>query len=295
MKGAGAMRRSAAAFWLNLLFWLARRYPLILQRGKPLFLWGGWTFSAQMRHNTLCNARRILGEHATPQERSNLAKAVIGSFYDFVCDVGRCSEMAAEELRRRVSVIHGNETYQAVRRERKGAIILTAHLGSFEVGIAALLEYEKRIHVLFRRDAMDLFEKTRSTLRKRLGVAEAPVDEGLATWMRLRDALAADEVVLIQGDRVMPGQKGIAVLFLGGHMLLPLGPVKLALATGAPIVPVFSVRDADSRISLFVEEPVRVDDEAKALRAVAMVLEKYVQRYPQQWLALHRAWREDVE
>jgi lauroyl/myristoyl acyltransferase len=61
--------------------------------------------------------------------RTKLAKAVIASFYDFVCDIGKCAHLAPQELRSRVRAIHGDERYRAARSERKGAIIVTAHLG----------------------------------------------------------------------------------------------------------------------------------------------------------------------
>jgi lauroyl/myristoyl acyltransferase len=291
-----SFRKHAADFWLNLLFWQARRNPAFPRACKPFFMWGAWNFAAVMRENTLCNARRLLGEQSTPSERETLAKTIIGSFYDFVCDVGRSVGMTREQLLGHIAQIRGHEIYRDARAEKKGAIVLTAHMGSFEVGMAALLEHEKRLHVLFRRDQLGLFEQTRSTLHKRLGVIEAPVDEGLSIWMRLRDALAADEVVLIQGDRVMPGQKGRVMPILGSNMLLPTGPVRLALVSGAPIVPVFSIRRPDGQIDLFIEPPIRVPDEhamESAFQQVAAVIEKYLRRYPQQWLVIRRAWSED--
>jgi KDO2-lipid IV(A) lauroyltransferase len=166
-------------------------------------------------------------------------------------------------------------------------------MGSFEVGMAALLEFEKKIHVVFKRD-VGRFEQTRQALRQHLGVIEAPVDDGWGVWMRLRDALRANEVVAIQGDRVMPGQKGQRMPFLGGHLLLPSGPAKLALASGAPIVPVFSLRTSAGKIKLFIEDPINVDgDIEEAMNKIAAVLAKYVQAYPEQWLMLHPAFCED--
>jgi lauroyl/myristoyl acyltransferase len=153
---------------------------------------------------------------------------------------------------------------------------------------------------VFKRDAVDRFEQLRAELRRRLGVLEAPLEEGWGMWMRLRDALAADEVVLLQGDRVMPGQQGQRVRFMDGHILLPAGPVKLAQASGAPLVPIFSVRQRRGKIRLFVEEPIIVPPDAPpgegphpALARLAAVLERYVRAYPHQWLMVRPVWCED--
>ena len=145
-------------------------------------------------------------------------------------------------LRAWVEQVDGASHYRSARASGTGAILVTAHLGPFEVGISALMEQEGKIHVVFQRDDRASFDRLRSKLRSKLGVVEAPIDDGWSIWGGLRDALEANEVVLIQGDRVMPGQRGAEVPFLGGHIPIPTGPVKLALITGSPIIPVFSVR-----------------------------------------------------
>jgi KDO2-lipid IV(A) lauroyltransferase len=175
-------------------------------------------------------------------------------------------------------------------------------MGSFEVGMVGLLGRESRIHVVFKRDKFSLFERIRQDMRTRLGVLEAPIDEGWSVWMRLRDALANDEAIVAQGDRVLPGQKGIPVPFLGGHLLLPTGPIKLAIASGAPIIPIFTVRQPDARIRVCIEPAIEVeqapdgaDPTEWAILQVAAVLEKYVRTYPDQWLVLHKVFQEDAE
>lgn len=168
--------------------------------------------------------------------------------------------------------------------------------------MASLLEHERRIHVVFRRDTHSLFERVRQQLRQQLGVIEAPLGEDPLTWLRLREALQADEVVAIQGDRVMPGQKGLRVRFFGGHLLLPTGPAKLALASGSPIIPILTVRAADGRIRIVIEEPIEFNAAMGAADAVhaavlqwAAVLERHVRRYPHQWLLLSPAFCEDID
>jgi phosphatidylinositol dimannoside acyltransferase len=291
----GARVRAAAAdFWLRSLFFFSERLPWVPRATRGLFVWGAYQCSPAIREATAANARRILGEGADDATVRRVGRGVVGSFYDFVCDVGRSRGMSREELAGRIERVEGRERYLAMRQAGRGAIIVTAHMGSFEVGVAALLELEKRIHVVFKRDT-GRFERIRQGLRQRLGVVEQAVDEGWGVWVNLRDALKANEVVAIQGDRVMPGQKGSRVPFLGGHVLLPTGPVKLAIASGAPIVPVFSLRTAEGKIKLFVEEPIEVGhDVDEAMATLAAVIGRYVAKYPEQWLVLHPAFEEDA-
>ncbi len=298
----GRVRRAAAAFWLKQLFWLSANAPWLLRCAKPLFCGGAFRFSRSIREGTLSNARRLLGPEAGDARERSLAKAVLGNFYLFCHDVGRSTGLPPASLLRRIDTIDGHESYLAARAAGTGAIVVTAHMGSFEVGMAALKQHEPRIHVVFRRDSMEAFERQRSELRSRLGVIEAPVDEGWTIWIRLREALLANEVVVLQGDRVMPGQKGQRVPFLGGHMMLPSGPIKLALASGAPIIPVFTVRTPQGNVKLFIEPAivVRAEDSHSgeahpALLQLACVIERYVRTYPDQWLMLEPAWCEDID
>lgn len=258
--------------------------------------------SRALREGTQKNAGRIFGPGTPAGRRERFSRDVVGNFFDFVYDVGRTRRMSREELMGLVESIQGHQRYLDLRAEGKGAIVVTAHMGSFEAGLAALLEHERQpIHVVFKRDERSRFEQIRRSLRERLGVHEAAIDDGWTIWMRLRDALAANHVVTLQGDRVMPGQKGQAVKFLHGHLLLPTGPIKLAIASGSPLVPIFSIRVPGGRIRIHVEEPIRVDPAAEpvdgvhpALLQFAAVLERYVAAYPEQWLLLQPAFVEDT-
>ncbi len=264
---------------------------------RPLATHVAFRTSAGMHSGTLANAARILGANSTQGERNRLARAVISNFILFCHDVGVSTRMTADELANQVERIEGHKHYKAARDLKRGAIVVTAHMGSFEVGMAALRQQDAKIHVVFQRDVFARFERMRSALRAKLGVIEAPVDDGWTIWMRLREALLNNEVVVLQGDRVMPGQKGERVQVLGADMMLPAGPVKLALATGAPIVPVFSVRSDNGKMRLCVEPAIEVrsaEDVGPAMNELAAVVSKYVRAYGDQWLVLQPAWCDDA-
>lgn len=296
------MRCALISFWLNVFFFLARHCPWLARPAKSFFLFFVTRFSSQIRASTRTNARRIFGPSITEEQFTQFTRSVSASFYDFLHDVGRSLRETPQQMREHIEAVEGQESYLAARQSGKGAIVVTAHMGSFELGVAGLLEREPRVHVVFKRDNIGRFERLRSELRQRLGVIEAPVDDGWGIWMTLRNALLANEVVIIQGDRVMPNQKGQPIPFLGGHLLLPTGPIKLAQASGAPIIPIFSIRSKNGKVRVFIENPIIVTDDQSlpgkphpALIQLAAVIEKYVRAYPEQWLKLEPALCEDTE
>jgi KDO2-lipid IV(A) lauroyltransferase len=177
--------------------------------------------------------------------------------------------------------------------------------------MSSLIQHAEHIHVLFRPDPFANFEAVRAASRQQLGVVEHDVDDGLMTWVKLREALRREQIVLIQADRTEPGQTGQAVPFFDGHIRVPTGPVRLALLTGAPIVPVFSFRDHEGLVQIHIGRPILVSDQSdpaharaglasanvlnpeQALLEFTRQLEIHVRQHPEQWLMLQPVWLED--
>ena len=301
-RGAGSAA-TGEAWWveagLRVFFWAARSLPWALRWSRGAWVWAAWAAAAEMRRAVRANLRRVLPEGASEAEVDRVGRGVVASFYAFVCEVAANHRRSLPELIARIERVEGGEAFLAERQRRRGAVLVTAHFGNFEVGLAAMREIEPRVHVVFQRDRMGRFERLRRELHQRLGIVETPIDDGMASWLALRDALQADGVVMLQGDRTMPGQRGLAVEILGpgrGHVELPIGPAKLAAMTGAPLVPVFAVRVGGGRVRVRLDEAIEVPDASAvepALREVGRRIEAMVAAHPEQWHVLQRAFVED--
>lgn len=297
-----AIHEQAGTFWLNFLFFWSTHAPWVVRATTSFWMLSTWTFATRLRNQTIAHAAQLLDPGTDPAETRRLAKRMIRNFYLFVYDVARGRRLSRADLAARVECVIGREHYEQARTSKRGVILATAHLGSFEVGMASLCEFEKHIHVVFQRDHIARFERLRHDLHRKLGVIEAPVDEGWSVWARLREALARDQAVLVQADRVMPGQRGATVPFCGGRIEMPLGPVKLAWLSGAPIVPVFAVRTTRGRVRIIIEPPIYVQEQdvqpgriqaPPPMLMLAQAVERHVKAHPDQWLVLHNIWLDD--
>lgn len=285
------------------MFNCARQFPWFMRRAEWCCLAGSrFVFRAALRSGPRANGRWLLGPDATPAQLTRFEDRVLRNFYRFIHDVGRAGNMDRQTILEQVERVDGRQHYDAARAHKRGAIFATAHLGSFEVGMAALADLEPRVHVAFQQDVFSAFDTIRDQLHRKLNVIDAPVNRGPETWMTLRDVLARDEVVLIQADRVMPGQKGVVVPFMGGHVELPMGPIKLAAISGAPILPVFTIRLPSGKSRIVIEPAIEVRPDERVVRPaepprplleLAAVIEKHVRANPEQWLMLHPMWCED--
>lgn len=290
---------AVANWWLRTLFKAARDHRWLITALRPLARRLPVRCSAKIHDSTYANARRLISPDLKEPACRRYAENVVLRFIDFIVDVGRSFGQTPEQMRLRIDGVVGHENYVKARELKRGAIVITAHMGSFELGLAALTEIEKYVHVVFKRDSMDGFEQIRRNLRQTLGVQEAAIDDGWNTWIQLRDALTADHVVVLQADRAWPGQRSAPVKIAHGHVRIPLGPVKLAMVSGAPIIPIFTLSTGEGRCRVFVEPMILVnrdesDDIEPVLNQIGSVLEKYLTSYPDQWLILDRAFIEDA-
>ena len=300
--------------WLGPFFSLAGAWPGLARAVRPIACAVVPLASAKVRRAIEKNSPRIFGRAFDGAERRRFAREVIGSFYDFVLDVGRASRLTPAQLAGLVSEVEGLEAYRATRARRGadgrglGAILVTAHLGTFEAGLAALAREERRVRVVFKRDSSEAFERLRSRLHASRGVIEAPIDDGMGSWLALRDALMNDEVVVMQGDRAVPGQRSEVVPFLHGHVRLPTGPVRLAHLTGSPIIPVFALPSGKGKYRVMLKDAIDVaaldpdpspgaierhPGPSRALRVLADAIAEVVAANPHQWLALEAVFHED--
>jgi len=300
------LRRALANLWLRLLFWHVRHFPRFVKAVRPLAIRGAWALSPGVRRAMRANAPRLLArDRIARSEARRFGYAVIGHFYDAVVSFGVRNHRDEQTSPSQATSVLGEPDYLQARREGKGAILVTAHLGCFEAAVAMLRTREPHVHVVFRRDPFPVFEALRSAQRVRLGVAEAPIDDGLDTWIRLRDALCADHVVLMQGDRVVGEQPGVTVPFFSGHIKVPSGPAKLSRLTGAPVIPVFATTDAQGKPCIQLCEPLWPEQIAAPsaglgtidpmILKITQAIEAVIKMHPQQWLCLHIAFLEDED
>lgn len=292
-----SFRHRAARFWVQALFRFSSSAPWFLSLTRPIWCNGAWHGASKLRGNLLVNAARLLGPTSSPAERRKLARAVVWNFYDFVLEVGRNRRRPPEELAGRIRSVQGEQHHTAVRGRKCGVIIATAHLGNYELGIAALRQREPHVHVVYQKDRLEHFDEIRRELHRSLGVHDAPIEGGIDNWLNLRESLLADHAVLLQADRVMPGQRGARVKFLAGHVELPWGAVKLSALAGSPILPCFCIRSPDGAFHMVIDAPIEPElcrsQPDRALEQLAASIQRQVTAHPEQWLCFHRVWDED--
>jgi KDO2-lipid IV(A) lauroyltransferase len=286
---------------LGVFFFLAQHAVWLLRIIRPLAVRLALLASPTVAKNLRSNAGLIFKRALSRRTTRKFARSVMGNFYSFVVDLAASGHASVAAINNRVERVDGEAEYLAARQRRRGAVLVTMHMGAFEVGLAALRRVEPKVTVVFKRDAFARFERIRQRVRQQLGVREAAIDDGLSALFQLRNALLDDEVVVMQGDRAMPGQRSQTVPFLGGHLRMPTGPVRLARLTGSPVVPVFVLQGRRGTFRIQLATPIDVGacelgsgttscEVDPALLSLARTFESIIAEYPEQWLVLERAF-----
>jgi lauroyl/myristoyl acyltransferase len=192
----------------------------------------------------------------------------------------------------------GLEHFEALEAHEGGAILLTAHMGNYDLGAQLFAEISNRKIVMVRAPETDpQTHQFEEELQQRTSKGGLRVDFSTRASdlaLDLLDAVRDGEIVAIQGDRVTPGIASLPARLFGKATLLPSGPFALAMAARVPIFPIFIIRVARRRYRLIVAEPFEVtrtrDRAASLADAVTRwttQLETVIARAWFQWFTFH--------
>lgn len=197
----------------------------------------------------------------------------------------------------------GLEGMRAYRQQRRGCIMLSAHVGNWELSslwLHTIAADAGKVHVVMVRD--DHAGVQRFVDQHMRGEFTAVIDprDGIGASLAINAALQSGDMVCMLGDRAMDGQPSLTVNFLGGKARFPSGPFHTAMMTGAPILIGFLVKTGlrSYRVQVddpwFVRMPARRADRPAVFQAAvqrwAKRLELQVRRYPQQWHNFYDFW-----
>ncbi len=192
-----------------------------------------------------------------------------------------------EYARRSISII-GLEHLGSALEKGKGAIALGAHIGNF-VLLGTRMGLEGYVvHTLFRIPRDRTVERAIKRYLPRYHQSVIPSLTKRIAVKTILEALRRNEIVHILGDNLKKGT--IDALLFGHRVFSSRGPVSLALRSGAPLVPVYLIRNYHGRMQLVIEPPIEVTptgdlatDIAQNTRRVVSYLEALIRRYPDQW------------
>lgn len=231
------------------------------------------------------NLARVFPE-ATRQRLTQLSRKTFRNYSKYLVDYARFKSIDKERLLRELVRIDGGEHIDSCLSGGKGIILLTAHLGNWELGGIFFGKHDIKINVLTARDRVNEINEIKERYRKMHNIKTIVLGDDHFAGLEALNALLRNEVVAMLVDRE-GGTDGVAVPFFGRPLKFPMGPLLLARAAGSPIMPAFVVRE-EGGYRAIAEKPIYfnkdADDtpESVALQVIK-VFEQYIRKYPDQW------------
>lgn len=246
------------------------------------------------RKKTLLHLTWAYGEEKSPREIRELGKKVFVHFAKVTVEVLRFPKLTREQLEQLIDKGNGFPVLDQVLSKGRGMILLTAHLGNWEL-MGAFLRLNNYPGALVGKKIYydkfnDVLLELRSKATLRTIYQDAPAKEFLKV-------LEQNEILALLTDQDIDRLDGIFVPFFGRPAYTLTAPVKMALATGAPIVPAFLVQRGN-RYQFLVDEPIQVEMKGSREETIleytsrwSRVVEDKIRSYPDQWVWMHRRWK----
>lgn len=247
----------------------------------------------RVRRIVIRNLAQVFPEKGE-RELANTCLRIFRNFARFIYEFLLLPRLDSSNMHAWLTPIHPDIVEEGLRR-KKGVIVLTGHLGNWELGAAflALSGHPLTVVALEHPSAAvtDFFISRRLVHQMRV----VSLKDAVKGCLR---ALRGNEVVALLGDRDYTGT-GEVIPFFGKNTRVPSGALTLAANTGSPIVPAFAVREGE-KYKIHFNHPLRLQrsenrqqDLRVNLQNWVKVLEEYVRRYPDQWFVFAPIWRTD--
>lgn len=208
-------------------------------------------------------------------------------------DLMRLPRARVETLRPMLR-LQGVENLEAARARGRGVLVVSAHMGSWEVAAAIWSSTFAPVSLFAEElEPRELYDWYRVT-RARLGISVLPLTR--AGLRQVLQALQAQEMVVTAIDRDILGT-GPMLRFFGTETRIPEGPAAIALRYGTPLLPVCVYRLPDDTFQAIGYPPIFAEstgDREKDVRRVTEqllhCLEQIIVAHPDQWHMPHRIW-----
>jgi KDO2-lipid IV(A) lauroyltransferase len=245
-----------------------------------------------VRQSVQANLRVILGADAPASLIRHETRWVFRSFGMYLCEFFGHRRFGPEYLDQNV-IVQGREHLDASLRRGRGVIFCSGHYSNWELGATMVAHLGYPITAVTQMHAHSKTNAMFVRQREKAGIRVVHSQHGATAAIK---ALRQNQTVALLGDRTTGGPV-VPVELFGRRTFLPQGPWRIALASGAALLPTFVYRRANYGYTLAFGAPIEMPAEGGRQERVAVMaqawarhLEARVRADPSQWAVFFRMW-----
>ncbi|WP_394827503.1 lysophospholipid acyltransferase family protein [Pendulispora albinea] len=273
-------------FWRRIAAWGAQSGPEWWVKYSPAFFGlAGAVLVPSARRKVVANLRRIRGE-------TSVLRNAVETGQTFTTYAGCLAEVLSNGSKNgRVpqAELIGRERVLEVAALKKGIVVVTIHTGGWETVGPLFSRIGLRVMMAMEPERDPRARELQDEARRAAGLLVAHVGGDPLDSLPLLRHLQTGGVVALQVDRLPPGIRTESVRLLGAPGEIPLGPLRLAQLSGAPLVPIFCAREGYRRYRLEASPPIFLprrasrDEVHDAAQKVADAVTAFLRVHPTQW------------
>ncbi|HLV43265.1 MAG TPA: hypothetical protein VKY37_13370 [Brumimicrobium sp.] len=187
----------------------------------------------------------------------------------------------------------GIEKIKGVINKGDGAVLISAHVGNFEISEYFLEDLDENLITnivttdLERKKIKDYLEKLSVESRMKYIL----IKEDMSHIYQFNEALSKNEFICITGDRYLPGSKYLEAEFLGEKARFPAGPFMIGSRLKVPVVFVYVMKESATHYHLYARVvDVKHRDSKGLLDSYVKSITSIVDKYPYQWFNYFHFW-----
>jgi Kdo2-lipid IVA lauroyltransferase/acyltransferase len=272
----------------------------LLPEGSALWFgreMGRWAFILDREHRkvALQNLDLAFGREKSKEELRAIARRTFENLGMTAIEFLRIPSMDVETFRKKVVVEGLENVKELLDNRKKGGLLLLSHLGNWELMGSLTKVLGVPISVIARPIKKNRWiDQMVTEIRESAGIEVILTEKASRKVIK---AIAQNRFVGILIDQRAKRSEGIWVDFFGKKAPTTPSLAVLAMRTGAPVVPVFMVRDGLNRHRVLIQKPLEIvhsgdvqkDIETNTQR-INQTLESMIRQYPDQWFWIHRRW-----
>ncbi|KAF2339378.1 LpxL/LpxP family acyltransferase [Flavobacterium tistrianum] len=222
-------------------------------------------------------------------------KMVFKSYYTFGQTIIDKVSISAGMRNKFTYEFDGIEILKKLLAEKKGGVLISAHVGNFEIAEHFLgdIDLNFQINLVTTDLEHSAIKNYLESVSQKPTVKFIIIKEDLSHIFEINAALAKNELICFTGDRYFEGTKSLSENLLGKEANFPAGPFLIASRLKVPVVFVYVMKEPNLHYHLYAREAeVKHRDEKALLKEYLKSVESILTRYPLQWFNYFDFWNQ---
>jgi predicted LPLAT superfamily acyltransferase len=187
----------------------------------------------------------------------------------------------------------GEEILIQLLEEKKGGVLISAHMGNFEIAEYFLSEIDVNFQINLVTSDLEhsAIKNYLESITKKATIKFIIIKDDLSHIFEINAALARNELVCFTGDRYFEGVKSLSEKLLGEEAHFPAGPFLIASRLQVPVVFVYVMKEPNLHYHLYTRaSQSKHRDEKGLLKEYIASIEMMIEKYPLQWFNYFDFW-----